>query len=273
VGPRRPTAPSDADRAAVTARRRVLAATLAALTLATATATATAGVRAAAPASRALAGKVVLVDPGHNGDNYRAPSVINRLVNDGNGDKACDTTGTQAPDGYTESEFNWDVALRLRKLLVAAGARVVMTRHSNHGVGPCITERAAIGNRARADAAISIHADGGPVGGSGFAILLPGHIPSGANDAILAPSRRLGVALRSGLLAIGLHTSTYDGTDGLAVRTDLGGLNLSRVPKAFVEVANMQNTADERPMQTVSYRERVAGALLRGITNFLLAHR
>jgi N-acetylmuramoyl-L-alanine amidase len=274
----RPTAPSDADRAAMTARGRVLAAAFGALALATATATATATAVAGAQAAAgrghsapALAGKVVLVDPGHNGRNFSDPAAINRLVNDGNGSKACDTTGTQAPDGYTESEFNWDVALRLRRLLLGAGARVVMTRDSNSGIGPCITERAALGNRAHADAAISIHADGGPVDGSGFAVLLPGHIPSGANDAILAPSHRLGVALRSGLLAIGLHTSTYDGTDGLAVRTDLGGLNLSRVPKVFVEVANMQNAADERPMQTGSYRQRVARALYRAIANFLLA--
>ena len=51
------------------------------------------------------------------------------------------------------------------RLFVAEGATVVLTRTSNTGVGPCVTERAAIGNRARADAAISIHADGGPPGG------------------------------------------------------------------------------------------------------------
>ena len=60
--------------------------------------------------------------------------------------------------------------------------------------------------------------------------------------------------------AIGLHTSTYDGRDGIAPRTDLGGLNLSRVPKVFVEVANMQNRADEAPMERASYRQRVARA-------------
>ncbi len=52
-------------------------------------------------------------------------------------------------------------------------------------------------------------------------------------------------------------------------RTDLGGLNLSRVPEVFVEVANMQNHADEAPMETASYRGRVARALLAGIERFL----
>ncbi len=225
---------------------------------------------AAAPLpQKPLSGRVITIDPGHNGGNFTHPQQISRLVNDGNGEKECDTTGTAAPDGYRETDFNWSVATRLRALALAAGARVVMTRQSNTGVGPCITERAAIGNRAHSDAAISIHADGGPPGGSGFAILTPAPIPSRADQAIIGPSGRLAVALRGSLEAIGLHPSTYDGTDGIAPRTDLGGLNLSRVPKVFVEVANMQNARDEAPMERPAFREHVARALLAGLERFL----
>ncbi|HXD55780.1 MAG TPA: N-acetylmuramoyl-L-alanine amidase [Solirubrobacteraceae bacterium] len=218
-----------------------------------------------------LAGRTITVDPGHNGGNFSHPREIGRLVPDGNGVKVCDTTGTAAPDGYREADFNWSVGRRLRALLIAAGAKVVMTRASNDGVGPCVNERAAIGNRARSDAAISIHGDGGPPGGSGFAVLLPAPIPGGGDGTILAPSRRLGVDLRGTLLHAGLHTSTYDGRNGLAPRTDLGGLNLSRVPKVFVEVANMQNAADEAPMERPAWRELIARALLAGIERFLPA--
>jgi N-acetylmuramoyl-L-alanine amidase len=217
-----------------------------------------------------LSGRVITIDPGHNGGNFTAPQQIGRLVNDGNGEKECDTTGTAAPDGYRETDFNWSVAVRLRALLRAAGAHVVMTRSNNTSIGPCITERAAIGNRAHSDAAISIHADGGPPGGSGFAILIPAPIPSRADQAIIAPSHRFALALRSSLEHFGLHPSTYDGVDGLAARTDLGGLNLSRVPKVFVEVANMQNRADEAPMERSSFRAGVARALLAGLERFLL---
>ncbi len=216
-----------------------------------------------------LTGRTITVDPGHNGGNFTHPQQISRPVPDGNGEKECDTTGTAAPDGYRETDFNWSVAVRLRVLLQAAGARVVMTRAGNDGVGPCVNERAAIGNRAHSDAAISIHADGGPPGGSGFAVLVPAPIPGGADHAIIAPSRRLGEDLRGQLEAIGLHPSTYDGHDGIAPRTDLGGLNLSRVPKVFVEVANMQNRADEAPMERASYRQRVARALLAAFERFL----
>jgi N-acetylmuramoyl-L-alanine amidase len=223
----------------------------------------------ASPSATPLSGRVITVDPGHNGGNFTHPQEIGRLVNDGNGEKECDTTGTAAPDGYREADFNWSVALRLRALLLAAGARVVMTRTSNTGVGPCITERAAIGNRARSDAAISIHADGGPPHGSGFAILTPAPIPSRANQAIIRPSLRLALALRTSLSRMGLHPSTYDGVDGLAPRTDLGGLNLSRVPKVFVEIANMQDAADEAPMERPAFRAAVARSLLSGLERFV----
>jgi N-acetylmuramoyl-L-alanine amidase len=221
------------------------------------------------PVGAPLSGRVITIDPGHNGGNFTHPQQIARLVNDGNGEKECDTTGTAAADGYREADFNWSVAARLRALLLAAGARVVMTRSSNTGVGPCITERAAIGNRAHSDAAISIHADGGPPHGSGFAILIPAPIPSHSNQAIIRPSLRLAVALRTSLLRSGLHPSTYDGVNGLAPRTDLGGLNLSRVPKVFVEVANMQDAGDEAPMERPAFRALVARALLAGLERFL----
>ncbi len=218
-----------------------------------------------------LAGRTITVDPGHNGGNFSHPGEIARPVPDGTGTKECDTTGTAAPDGYREADFNWSVAVRLSALLQAAGARVVMTRHRNGGVGPCVNERAAIGNRAHSDAAVSIHADGGPTNGSGFAILVPAPIPSGGDRSIIGPSRRLAVALRSALETIGLHPSTYDGHDGIAPRSDLAGLNLSTRPKVFVEVANMQNGADEAPMERPAYRERVARALLAGVERFLPA--
>jgi N-acetylmuramoyl-L-alanine amidase len=263
----RHAAPADPTTAAAVVVPSTRTATAKAAAVMPSTRTATA--KAAAVQALPLSGRVITVDPGHNGGNFTHPQQIGRLVNDGNGEKECDTTGTAAPDGYRESDFNWSVAMRLRTLLLAAGAQVVMTRQSNTGVGPCITQRAAIGNRARSDAAISIHADGGPPGGSGFAVLIPAPIPSRADGAIIAPSRRLALALRSSLERAGLHPSTYDGVGGLAPRTDLGGLNLSRVPKVFVEVANMQNARDEAPMERPAFREQVARALLAGLRRFL----
>ena len=56
----------------------------------------------------------------------------------------------------------------------------MLTRRSNDGVGPCVTTRSQIINRAHANVAIDIHADGGPPGGRGFAILEP--VADGPNN-------------------------------------------------------------------------------------------
>ena len=216
-----------------------------------------------------LAGKTVAVDPGHNGGNYLHTAEIDRLVDAGTLRKPCDTTGTETDSGYTEAAYNLDVALRLARLLRAEGARVVLTRATNTGWGPCITERAAIGNRAHADAAISIHADGGPASGRGFEVIYPPSIPH-LTDDIAAASRRLALAVRAAFAAdTGEPYATYVGQDGLDVRSDLGGLNLSNVPKVFIETGNMRNSIDAGLLESAAYRQREAEALARGITTFL----
>jgi N-acetylmuramoyl-L-alanine amidase len=219
-----------------------------------------------------LAGTTVHVDAGHNGANGAHPAQINRLVPAGHGGfrKACDTTGTQTDDGrLTEARFTLDVAQRLQRRLAALGARVVMTRTTNDGVGPCVNERAAIGNRAHADVALSIHADGGPASGRGFHVIAP-RARRAVAPAIVAPSLRFARVLRARLDAIGLPRSSYiGGGTGLVTRDDLGGLNLSRVPKAFVELGNMRNAAEARMLERPAHRDRIARALAGAIRRAL----
>jgi N-acetylmuramoyl-L-alanine amidase len=225
------------------------------------------GVSAASPArsvaptsSTPLAGKVVAIDAGHNGGNGSHPDEINREVNAGGGRrKACDTTGTETTDRrLSEHAFTFDVAQRLRRQLEAEGARVVMTRTTDTGVGPCIDRRAALGNSA--DAAVSIHADGGPPSGRGFHVIRPKGV-TGQSRSLLAKSDLLGRRVRTALRAKGYRPATYIGTGGLDLRDDLGGLNLSTVPKVLVELGNMRNTDDARLMKRPVQRERMAAAL------------
>jgi N-acetylmuramoyl-L-alanine amidase len=221
-----------------------------------------------ATARSGLAGRTVVIDPGHNGQNWAHTAEINRLVDIGNGTKACDTTGTATRDGYTEAAYNLDVAQRLAALLTAAGARVVLTRSDNNGWGPCIDQRAAMGNDAHADVAISIHADGSTVG-RGFHVIYPASL-AGLTDAIVAPSERLAVAIRDAYAAgTGVPYSTYIGRDGLDQRSDLGGLNLSRVPKVFIETGNMDNAADAGLLEDPGFRQRAAQSLFAGLRAYL----
>jgi N-acetylmuramoyl-L-alanine amidase len=217
-----------------------------------------------------LAGARIAIDPGHNGENGSHPEEINRQVPIGNGEtKECDTVGTQTASGYTESAYNMSVARKLKRLLKRSGARVRLTRKDDDGWGPCINRRARIGNRFEADAAVSIHADGGPPSGRGFHVIYPTKI-DGLTDDIYRPSRRLARKLRNAYRArTGLPTSTYVGSDGLDRRSDLGGLRLSNVPKVFIETGNMQNAADAHKLERRGFRKRIARGIRDGIRRFL----
>lgn len=220
-----------------------------------------------------LAGRTVVVDPGHNPGNFRHTSEINKLVDIGTNRKECDTTGTASNAGHREADFTLDVSRRLRTLLEKQGARVEFTQDGDRPFGPCVDERARFGNNADADAVISVHADGSAVGNRGFHIILPGRVKSGGADTsrIVGPSRELGErvaeAFRS---ATGTEPSNYiGGGTGLDVRDDLGGLNLSTVPKVFVECGNMRDPKDAALLASTSWRQRAAQGMADGIAGYL----
>ncbi len=215
-----------------------------------------------------LAGEVVGIDPGHNGLNYSAPGVINAPVFNGTGTETCDTTGTATDSGYTEAQFNFNVATYLQGDLQAEGATVVLTRPNNAGVGPCVTTRAAIVNNAHADVAVDIHADGGPAGGRGFTVLEP--TADGPNDGVIGTSAAFATTLRNAFAAgTTMPASNYDGVDGLQPRDDLAGLNLTTVPKVLIECGNMRNAADGALLVTPSFQQAAAAAMAQAITAYL----
>ncbi|MCF3963809.1 N-acetylmuramoyl-L-alanine amidase, partial [Streptomyces fuscigenes] len=224
-------------------------------------------------AAKPLAGKVVAIDPGHNPHNYQHSAEINKQVKVGNGSKECDTTGTSTNSGYSEADFNLDVAHRLRALLKAQGARVVLTYDDDRPWGPCVTERAETGNRVKADVALSIHADGAPVGRRGFHVILPGLVDQGGADnaKIVGPSRRLGEDLRDAFQRVtGAQRSNYIGQGtGLDTRTDLGGLNLSTVPKVFIECGNMRDPKDAALVKSAAWRQKAALGMAEGIDRYV----
>ncbi|WP_308198589.1 N-acetylmuramoyl-L-alanine amidase [Actinomadura litoris] len=212
----------------------------------------------------ALRGKVIVIDPGHNGGNASHPAEINKQVPIGNGSKECDTSGTSTNAGYEEHAFTWDVSNRLAKLLRAGGAKVTLTRKNDTSVGPCITERAAVGNRLRADAALSVHADGASASGHGFHIIEPIGV-KGHNTEAVPASLKLGRNLRDAYHSgTDVPYSNYIGEKGLDRRSDLGGLNLSTVPKVFIECGNMRNAGDAGKLSSSSFRQRIAESLAKG---------
>ena len=94
----------------------------------------------------ALSGKIIVIDPGHGGND----------------------SGAIGPTGVMEKNVTLKVALELRKLLEAEGAKVILTRETDRTVSEKgakasdieeLGARCDVGNRAGADIFISIHAD------------------------------------------------------------------------------------------------------------------
>ncbi|WP_240968361.1 N-acetylmuramoyl-L-alanine amidase [Streptomyces sp. HNM0575] len=224
-----------------------------------------------------LAGKTVVIDPGHNPNNRKHAAAINRSVSIGTGRKECDTTGTATASGYSEAEFTLDLARRVRAGLRAKGATVELTHNGRRPWGPCVDARARAGNQADADAVVSLHADGAPAGRRGFHVILPESVNEGVADTrpIVGPSRTLGHQLADSFRRFtGSKPASYAGDgEGTDTRADLGGLNLSRVPKVFLECGNMRDPRDAADLTDRGWRVRAARGVVEGISDYLTEER
>ena len=133
-----------------------------------------------------------------------------------------------------------------------------------------MTTRAEIIDRAHANVAIDIHADGGPPDGRGFAILEP--VADGPNDRVIGASKAFGrILLELYHDVTGMPVSDYDGTDGISARDNLAGLNLTTVAKVLIECGNMRNGTDAALLTRPSFQRLAARALAQAIAAFLHA--
>jgi N-acetylmuramoyl-L-alanine amidase len=219
-----------------------------------------------------LAGRTIVLDPGHQLGNHNFPAQINRPVPAGGFTKPCNTTGTATHGGYPEATFAWQVSRLVARRLRDLGATVRLTRHGNRQDrwGPCVDARGRAGNAIGADLKLSIHADGSYAAGArGFHVIAPADRAPWTHD-IFRPSRRLAVAVKAGLLRRGFDPASYvAGGDGLDVRSDLATLNLSDVPTVMAELGNMRSAGEARVMTSPRGRARYARGLVTGVRGFL----
>jgi N-acetylmuramoyl-L-alanine amidase len=217
-----------------------------------------------ANAASGIAGKIVFLDPGHNGANDAS---INRQVPTGRGGtKDCQTSGTTTDAGFPEHTFNWNTVLLIREELSKAGVRTAMSRGNDSALGPCVDERATMANSLRPDAIVSIHADGGPAGGHGFHV---NYSNPPLNTAQQGASVQFAQTMRDQMVAAGLTPSTYMGRDGLYGRSDLTGLNLAQYPSVLVECGNMRHSGDAAQLASADGQARYANAVAHGIAAYL----
>lgn len=218
----------------------------------------------AGAAPNTIAGKIVFLDPGHNGANDAS---ISRQVPTGRGGtKDCQASGTTTNSGYPEHTFNWDVTLRVRAILDANGVRTAMSRGNDDAVGPCVDERAAMANALRPNAIVSIHADGGPATGRGFHVL---YSDPPLNTVQAGSSVQFAQIMRDQLRGSGIPPANYIGSAGLNPRSDIAGLNHAQFPSVLVELGNMKNPADSALMESEAGRQKLAEAVARGVATWL----
>ena len=218
--------------------------------------------------TKPLAGRTIVIDPGHNGVWTRREL---RKVPSGNGrTKECNSSGTATNAGYPEHAYNWAQANALARALRARGATVRLTRPDDHGEGPCVNLRSKLANDLRADALVSIHADGNlSRGARGFHVIHSPTMTGGTKveQKSLALAKQVRHALET---ETPMPRSTYvGGGTALDSRNDLGTLNLSDRPAVMIEMGNMRNATDAALFGSAAFRAKVATALADAIQAFL----
>ncbi|MCL2545105.1 MAG: N-acetylmuramoyl-L-alanine amidase [Clostridia bacterium] len=190
--------------------------------------------------SSVLAGLCIAIDAGHGGYDGGAVGRKSRV---------------------TEKELNLDVALRLRELLRAQGAHVILTRDGDYALcedRPPIRKKLQDMQR-RALLVLE--------GGAG--LLLSIHMNEYSNGRQAGPQ----VFFREGCpagktLAESLQTAMNDGLQPARNRQANAGdyymLTLG-IPSALVECGFLSNAQEEALLQEAAYRERVARSVRDGV--------
>ncbi|HLS90503.1 MAG TPA: N-acetylmuramoyl-L-alanine amidase [Limnochordia bacterium] len=179
-----------------------------------------------------LTGLLIVLDPGHGGDDRGVCHFESDLI---------------------EKEINLDLALRLQEQLEKAGARVLLTRADDTFVP--LDERARIANDAEAHLFLSLHVN-----------RIPGHPDCFGAQAFYFPGskegERLAQLLQEELIKI----------DPENYRSPLPGnyrvLRLTTMPGALVEIGFMTSARDRELIATAEYRDQVAMAITQGVIRF-----
>ncbi len=190
--------------------------------------------------SNVLQNKLIVIDPGHGVD----PGAIGKVL------------------GVTDAEVGLEVGLKLRDLLEAQGATVIMTRETD--VRVALNDRPALANQVEADLFISIHGnaiDGRP---DKYGIETYYYAPS-SNAQLYAQS-----AVRASLaqcVSDGLGLTTGRPSE---VRTaNYAVLRENNHPSVLVETGYLSNAEEEALLGTDAYRQKLAEGIFIGVLNYL----
>lgn len=183
-----------------------------------------------------LAGKVVVLDPGHGGADRGA-------------------TG----HGLAEAALVEDLAARLEGRLAAVGVRTLLTR--GHDTNPPDGDRAQFANDAGADLVLSLHVDRGTSPACHGIASYHFGTGTGATSTVgekLASLVQREVVARTDLLDCRVHAKTWT------------MLRLTRMPAVRVEVGHLANSGDAARLADPGFRDIVAEGILIGVQRLYL---
>ena len=153
--------------------------------------------------------------------------------------------GAKGVDGSTEKKYSLDTAKRVERGLKRAGYRVVMTRKGDYFIA--LPSRVAISNRRSGAVFVSIHYNW-------------------ARRSSASGTETFYYNLKSYPLAANIQRelARFTGNRGVK-RSRFHVLRNNARPSALVECGFLSNSSDARKARSSSYRQRVAGAIVRGI--------
>lgn len=199
---------------------------------------------------------VVCIDPGH-------PSEVN--------------SGFTVQNGTTETHIAWVVAVKLQKLLVAQGVKVVMTKSAEKQLVKN-KERALIANRAEADLMVRLHCDSSP--DQGYAVYYPDRQgtaqgKTGPSQEIMDRSEEAAKAMESAMgkaLKGVLKNGGVRGDSQTAVGSKQGALTgsiFSLVPVLTIEMVVLSHKSDAELIKSEAGQNKMAQAIADGVLRYV----
>jgi N-acetylmuramoyl-L-alanine amidase len=217
---------------------------------------------------------------------------VNRVVIDaGHGGR---DQGTVGPNGVLEKDVVLDVALRVAKLIQARmGAEVILTRSDDTYIP--LQDRTAIANEHKADLFLSIHANSSPavsVAGtetfylnftnSATALDVAARENAGSDKSVgelrdliqsitlndkIAESQTFAQTIQSSIFAQAAKSNVVAKNRGVK-RAPFVVLIGASMPSVLAEIGFLSNSKDESNLGKPEYREKIAEALYKGISQY-----
>lgn len=178
-----------------------------------------------------LVNKTFIIDPGHGGQD----------------------NGAMGKRGTLEKELNLEVSLRLKDLLEAAGAEVVLTRFDDVFIS--LYERAFLANFLMADFFISIHTNSHTkVKAEGIEVF---YYPNPPHARLLAKNILDALARETGLKKLTVKTNNF------AV------IRETQMPGVLLELGFISNPQEELTLRTDDFKNNAAQGIFKGIIDYL----